>query len=319
MSLNMKRNEYTLKSLLPVLMAAFLVVGCGEDDDNGPNGPDGIPCGLHLPNGTSYKGVMGSSTLDKPLEFGVADKDGKLLPSRWVHFKVSAGDGTLSADSIKTGSDGIDTLEYIFDGSLGHADIELMVRGIDTQLVKLRANTLIIGDTWQGQYILSDETYGDVKIFNGQPASVDVDPHYWIVYGNYEAALGVVFIIEDTIRDEEASDDEPVIGIIVNSIYEHKTADSIGLGSSIDDLRAVYGEPHEIDYDPAPPPAVTMTYPSLGLYLYADPDDTTLFEIHLGSPWVPQAAGKMHALDRKPSRRAGHQAVSPVGRYRLTK
>jgi hypothetical protein len=205
------------------------------------------------------------------------------------------GDGELSHRSITTDSSGTAGFWYAFTGDSGHAVIRLVAEGIDSLDIFLRANTLIPGPHGQGQYVLFDDTFADVKNFNGLPASVDVDPDYWVVYANYESALGVVVVIEDANQDNSAADWEEVKGVIVNSVYKGTTTDTIpiGIGSSISDMRAIFGDPDTVRYDPIPPPAVYIRYLSKGLTFYGNfTTDTNIVEIHLSENIISTTARK---------------------------
>ncbi|MGH8015616.1 MAG: hypothetical protein ACREBV_05450, partial [Candidatus Zixiibacteriota bacterium] len=177
---------------------------------------------------------------------------------------------------------------------------------LDTVNVFLRANTLIPGVGGQGQYILFSELYFDVKNFNGDPASVDEDPAFWINYANYESALHVVFVIDDTNQDGLAQNIEEVLAILMTDGYTGKTKDSIGIGSTYNELKAIYGPPDTVEYDPSPPPALVIVYDSLGLVFFTNtvvgnPVDTnvSVFEIHASdfvTKRAPVAMARKNAL-----------------------
>jgi len=232
---------------------------------------------------------MGDTIPDKVLQFAVADKNDNYLPNQQIQLYLMEGDGHLNPKSVTTDSTGIASFPYGFTGDSGHAVIRLVVEGIDSLDIFLRANTLIPGPGGQAQCVLFDDTYADVKNFNGLPASVDVDPDYWVVYANYESALGVVVVIDDANKDESAADWEEVKGVIVNTVYSKKTAQGIGIGSPIDSVRGVYGEPNRIwFYDLGPPEewAVVFDYDSFGLSFFCDTVGTNVEEIHL-TEWIP--------------------------------
>ncbi|MCK4573218.1 MAG: hypothetical protein KAU36_02550, partial [candidate division Zixibacteria bacterium] len=305
-----------------LLIALFLLIGpmallfgCG-DDDPPVKPPPVIPTGMEVLNGDLYKAVMGSAEVDPALEFGVYDDDGDSLPNQWVHFRRLVGDGTFVADSVRSDTIGRATAEYVFDGSMGHAEIQAFLRDVDTVSVTMRANTLIPGTVGQAQYVLFNDRYAGVKDYNGEPASVDVDPTSWILYANYEAALGLVVVIEDVNHDEQAVDTADVLSVIVNTIYAGKTADSIGIGSTMADLRAAYGAPDTILYDPAPPAARYIRYNDLGLTIYADlTADTTIFEIHMtGIISAPKISGKIAAPVSTGVEPADHHVYRPYRR-----
>lgn len=276
-------NFCAMNKLYPILSCALIIaigmfmVSCDDDSDNSSD-PDRIVTA----NGLCYKGSMGSNTTDNPLTFRLTDEDNDNYPYRRINFSLLEGDGELSATSVETDKDGEAVIQYLFNGSLGHAVIRAAYSDITPSDVYIRASTIIPGVDGQGQYVLFEDTYKDVKDFNGLPASVDVDPNYYLLYVNYEAAKGVVVMIDDENQDELISDDEDVIGVIVNTIYTGKTADSIGIGSTIADLRTAYGTPDMVWYDPTYPPAVVIQYSLLGMTCYGErASDTTIFEIHV--------------------------------------
>jgi len=273
-------------------LSLSLFLGCGDND--GPVGPGNLAKIVAI-NGLYYKGVMGDTIPDTVLQFTVADKNNNYLPNQQIQLFLVEGDGHLNPKSITTDSSGIAGFPYAFTGDSGHAVIRLIAPDVDTLDILLRANTLIPGLHGQGQYVLFDDTYADVKNFNGDPASVDVDPDYWVVYANFESALGVVVVIEDANQDNSAADWEEVKGVIVNTVYLGTTTDTIpiGIGSSISDVRAIFPDPDTVRYDPIPPPAVYIRYLSKGLTFYGDfTADTNIVEIHLSENIISTAARK---------------------------
>lgn len=314
--------------LLPVL--TLMLAACGGDDKDNPNGPVPLDPGIYLANGPVYKGEAGTAGLTPQFKVGVADADGDLLTQSWLIVDLIRGDGTLP-DSVQTGSDGYATLSYTFSDTLGYADVQLMSRDYDTVLARLRANlmrpgdeqsvydtlidntvtppeTLILLDTMtiagQGEYIIFDDTYGSVKAVNGNPASVDVHPALWVTYANYEASRGVVVPMEDVVQDEVAQDFEPVLGVIVNSVYEGTTAGGVGIGSGIADFRAEYGQPDSIDLDVDPnfdpTHAIRCKYIEPEMIFWCDTlPDTNIFEMHFywkPMPIVLGASGSDHKV-----------------------
>ncbi len=260
-----------------ILLFSFLFASCGDDDPVKPT----VDAGLNSVGGFYYKAVMGAVN---NIEFSVGSPDKVPMTGSWVHFNIIIGDGSLVNDSVQVDANGKATCQYNFDGVLGHAELQALVRNVDTTTVTLRASTLIPGVTGQGQYILMEDRYEDIKNFNGTPLSVDVDPTSWILYAVYESNLGVVFVMEDINRDSTLTDSSHVLGIIVNTVYTGKTSDSLGIGSTMGEVGAVYGGTNEV-YDPTPPPAYSYKFPSSGLTFWADTSavfiDRVVFEIHL--------------------------------------
>ncbi len=238
--------------------------------------------------GSYYRGEMGSNQLSPALRFAAADAAAVLLDNLWINLRLVEGDGVvIPADSVLTDSAGFGYVSYNFSGQLGHAVISANFRNVDTVDVFLRANTIIPGAGGQGQYIFFSEKLADVKNFNGNPNSTDVDPVYYVTYANYESNLHVVFAINDFNQDTLAQNTEDVLAILLTDGYTGKTKDSIGIGSTYNEIKAVYGPPDTVAYDPAPPPALVFTYDALGLVFFANtvtgnPVDTnvTVFEIH---------------------------------------
>ena len=280
-----------------VFLVTATICGCGCNGDDPPKPP--VPDGVTAVNGLFYKGNMGSDDMDQPLVFAVADNKGVYVPDQWIHFSLLTGDGLISADSLKTGSDGKATLAYTFSGSLGHAEIRAIARNLDTAYVYLRANTLIPGDHGQGQYILLDDTYADVVDFNGEPVTIDFLPEDGIAVANYEATLGVVVVIYDTDENGEIEPTSPVYGVLVvdsvfpqppdsstmSARYEGATKDSIQIGSSY--WADIYPNPAYGEYDSlrfwSDPilPGLQLFYDSLHLQFWCHPSDTTVYQISI--------------------------------------
>ncbi len=241
---------------------------------------------------------MGDTIPDTVLQFAVADKNDNYLPNQQIQLYRVEGDGHLNPKSITTDSSGIAGFPYVFNGSLGHAVIRLIAPDVDTLDILLRANTLIHSPGGQAQYVLFDDTYGDVKKFNGDPASVDTYDDHPKIYINYEDALGVVVVVYDLDTNGVIYDTSSVYGVIVNTVYEGKTADSIGIDSPIDLLRSAYGTPNSIEYS-ADDTAIVVEYESLGLTFYCDSVDTNVEEIHL-IEWVPTPETGADSITNRP-------------------
>lgn len=301
--------KYTI--LITAALMALVIIGCGDDDDNG-NGPTTVQ-GLAAVNGQYYKGEMGSSSLTPDLVFGVQDSDGNWLPDYQIQLHPIEGDGTLSGRSVTSDSTGLATVTYTFDGDLGHAEILATARNEqDSVTVYLRANTLIPGDSGQGQYVLFNDIFSTVIAINGSPASVDVYTNHETTYMNYEDSLGVVVMVDDPNDQNQYFDTSSVRGVIVNTKYEGTTVEGIGIGSDIADLRAVFGDPDSIRYSYED---ILVRYMSLGMDCFcSDNADTTVAEIHVKFTDQPQqehsvsAATATEELRPAQSRRA----------YRLT-
>ena len=217
-----------------ILSFSFLFTSCGGDNPIKTE----VTQGLNTVGGSYYKAVMGATN---NIEFSLGAADKSPIVGSWVYFNLLLGDGTIVNDSAQTDSNGKAVCQYTFDGTLGHAEIQALVRNIDTTTVTVRANTLIPGTTGQGQYILMEDRYSDVKNFNGTPECVDPDPDNWFLYVVYESSLGVVVLVEDVNHDSVAVDTAQVLGVTVNTIYSGKTSESIGIGSTLGDVTDVYG------------------------------------------------------------------------------
>ena len=279
----LKKESRVVLLVSMLVLFSFIFSSCGDDP---PTKSDPIPEGISSVAGDYIKAVMGDTT---DIEFIVVAVNQAPIVNSWVHFSQIIGDGTFVDDSIKTNSNGIATCKYIFDGDLGHAEIQALVRDVDTISVSVRASTIIPGANGQGQYILMDDVYSDIKNFNGLPVSIDIDPTAWILYAVYESNLGVVFVMEDTDHNEILSDSEPVLGIIVNTVYTGTTKDSIRIGSSMSDVFNVYDTATQ-NADNNPPPAYYYSYPAYGMTFWTPQvpfDSQTVFEIHLSETVTP--------------------------------
>lgn len=281
-----------------LLLFSFLFSSCGDDDN--PTKPV-VTQGLNTVGGFYYKAVMGA-TNNITFTLGAADKSP--ISGSWVQFSIILGDGTFVIDSVKTDVNGKAVCQYNFDGVLGHAEIQALVRNIDTTTVTVRANTLIPGATGQGQFILMEDRYSDIKNFNGTPIQVDPDPYSWGLYAVYESTLGVVFIMEDINRDSTLTDTSNVLGIIVNTVYTGKTKDSLCIGSTLAEVFSVYSD-SVVAFDPSPPAAYSYKYPLEGITFWVGIDgaiiDREVFEIHLieniaTSPPIPSMKSKDGSL-----------------------
>ena len=241
-----------------------------------------VPVRVVAGNGAYYKGIMGSDSLEPTLGFHVEDAQGIPVTLPWIYLSLIEGDGDLTPDSLK----GFEVANYDFSGSMTHAVVEAMVRDVDTTEVNIRTNAIVPGAGGQGQYVLFGDPYSAVLSLNGNPSSVDEDPNVWLNYAVYETTLGVVFLILDDNQSTTAEETEPVIGVIFTSNFTGaKTADSIGIGSTIDEVRAVYGIADTTYYDDQEPVAQAFIYRDEGLTFYTTvTGDSTVFELHVVEP-----------------------------------
>ncbi len=263
------------------------------------------PESIDASEGLYYKGEMGSAALTPLLTFQVIDAAGGASTQAWIHFELLGGDGTLSADSILPGLAGAAYPTYNFSGSFGYADLRAKVKGVDSVDVYLRANTLIPGLGGQGQYAHFGDPYSVARGFNGNPEGVT--PVGYINYVEYEQTLGVVLMVLDTVPNDVADGIEPIYGVIVNTVYDKKTADGIGVNSHISDVIAVYGQPDTSYLDPTPPAADVYHYDDPPMDFFADTADSLVFEIHFkaplveGSPWQGQSVVDEKTLKSTPA------------------
>jgi hypothetical protein len=259
-----------------------------------------IPHSVTALNGQYYKGSLGSSTLTPSLKFICTDSTTQMLYKPWIHVRKLSGDGQISADSLRPDASGKATFTYLFSDTIGQATLRAFVRGFDSTDVNLRADILTPGPHGQGQYISLDDNFSTVKIVNGPPVSVDVDPVYWITYANYESTLGVVAEIDDANHNSLADDGEGVLGVIVTTIYQGKTSEGIGIGAAYHDVVSAYGQPDSLRYDPTPPAAIIIKYVHRGLIFVGVPADTSIEQIEVSefvtaSPGLKQGSGRISA------------------------
>ena len=289
--MQLKKNSSLNLFFALIIFSSILIVSCNDDP---PTKPIVLPL-LSSSSGDYIKAVMGDTT-----DIEIVAKNSSQQPSAntWVIFTKIIGDGSLIVDSVETDVDGKAVCQYIFDGALGHAEIQAKIRNVDSILIAVRANTLIPGTTGQGQYVLMEDTYSEVKNLNGTPERVDADPSSWILYAVYESSLGVVVVIEDINQDSTLTDTSNVLGIIVNTVYTGKTKDSIGIGSLLSDFVNYYTD-SVVTFYPAPnpqtnpptDPAYAYRYPTEGLTFWTSTNGNELirevFEIHLSELVTP--------------------------------
>jgi len=245
-------------------------------------------------NGRHYRMDVDETTFSPELLFAVADESGFCSPDHWINYSIIEGDGFLEDDSSRSDSSCMATVGYSFGDSLGHAIIRASAPGKDSVDVNLRFNGLVPG--LQGQYLLLGEEYGVVKMFNGLPDELVVHPTNFLFIADYEQSLGVVVILADIDQDEIVGDNDTIIEIIVNdnedgnpvNNYKGRTRDSLGIGSMIADLLAVYGPADDIFADVASQPFYwRYRWLSLGLIVYTSyvsEADRDVREIHIRPP-----------------------------------
>lgn len=279
--------------ILTILLLVFSVVlsSCGDDDPVGPQ----VPAGFNA-TATFYRGVMGSdATVGPEIAFTYGSADKSAIAGSWIVFSLLEGDGSLAFDSIQTDANGKAVCRYTFNGALGHAEIQAMIRNVDTLTVEVRANTLIPGTGGQAQYIVFGDKVSDLIKWNGQPDTVDVPTTVWLVIAVYEDSKGLVFVYNDLDSNEVLSENDSLIQMIVSTIYEGKTKDSIGIGSSVAAFTAVYGGTSPV-YDSDPPPAWYYNYDAYGIDIWTDSAQTEIIQIDIdqnGSPPIPLLKEKM--------------------------
>jgi hypothetical protein len=252
------------------------------------------PDRLVADSGLYYRGMMNSSTLVPPMIIRATDASGNRFPNRWIHLNRRAGSGVIGADSMLTDTGGAIRPTYTFSGSLGHAVLRAILPQTDTLDLFLRANTMVWGDSAQGEYIKLGDQFSFVKKFDGLPESIDVDPNFWLTYAVYENTRGVVAILDDVDQDGMASDWEPVSGIILTMIYPNKFINGIGINSTIytpgvttGAVDSAFGRADSVYYDATPPAAWTYVYSTEGITFYADQQTPRrVIEIHLVAPHI---------------------------------
>ncbi|RKX24357.1 MAG: hypothetical protein DRP45_08390 [Candidatus Zixiibacteriota bacterium] len=238
--------------------------------------------GLEAVNGLYYKGEMNSSVQTPLLQFRAAGDTSLVTPNTWASFSIIEGDGTLTSDSGLIDDGQIAQTAYDFSGSLGHAVVRAIISGTDTLDVQVRANTIIPGTNGQAQYVLLSDTYADVKHFNGDPYRVDYPPQDPDnSYAVYEDTEGLVVAVEDTeLPWDLIQDNEPVDVILITGVLAGcETADGIGIGSPILDVRTVFGVPY---VESLMGDAYFLRYLDEGLDFYTDTTgDSLVVELHL--------------------------------------
>ncbi len=243
------------------------------------------PAEIQAVNGIYYTGFYGGSTVLNPApEFTVRDIFGNLVAGQKIQLSQIEGDGSFvgndGATQMETGPDGVAEFSYRFDGSLGHSIMRLIVPEVDSLDVFLRANVLIPGATGQGQYVLLSEWYADVVLWNGQPESFDTSGAMGgsFYYANYSSSLGLQFLFDRP--SGQPTDTSQVLGVVAEPPYTGDTPEGIGVGSTIADVRAAYGDPTNSTAVAAD--TLRLEYdPILTIFDVAVETDTTVFRVIL--------------------------------------
>jgi hypothetical protein len=224
----------------------------------------------------------------------VTDSSGGGDAFAWVQVERLGGDG-YTADSVMANGVGVATVSYQFNGDFGHTQLRLYgTHTTDTVELQVRASTIIAGAEAQGQYVLLGDTYADVKHYNGLPQLTVPDDSYWLNYAVYETALGLVLVVVDENQSNSVDDGEHVNEIVLNTVYAGKSKDSLGVGSTIQAFRAVYGTETETWVDATPPAADAYRFGVAGVVVFTYQGQNEVFEIHLYDP----TPGKAVRLDR---------------------
>lgn len=258
-----------------------------------------VPYQIQAANGIYFKGTMGSSVVSPSMRFRVVDFNAQMLRKVWTHFSVIDGDGAVSPDSVRAGEDGFVQATYSFSGSRADAMVRIAVPGVDSIDLFVRANLLVPGAIAQAQYILLSDSYQTIKGFNGTPVAIDPVPGKYLRVANYEASLGFVAVIDDANHNDIADDGEVVntlvkvfgderTGLIINTVSKDTSAEGIGIGSSISNIRTAYGSPDSA-YIYSILDTLVAFYSSRGLTFFCGMNtptggDTIVAEIHLWKP-----------------------------------
>ncbi len=290
----------TQRALWIFLLAAVVIMagctGCGDGGTDPPPPPGNTILPL---NGLLFKGTMGSDSLNKAATFAVTNTNGDRIVGQQIQVSLLSGDGTGYPATITTDASGVATLTYNFSGVKPYASIQLMVPDVDTITVLLRADAIYPGVHGQASFVSFDDRWSNVHDWLGDPVSVDVipPPNNTIIYVNYESSLGVVVMVYDLDRNGVLYDTSSVYGVIVNTIYQGTTtgANPIGIGSTLADLRNLYGSPDYVIAVDGHPDTVEYRYIAWGLlgYAYAPAaGDSILTEMH----WTEYAIQPDHIV-----------------------
>jgi hypothetical protein len=203
-------------------------------------------------NGQYYTTGMRGFVSQNSLQFIVEDTAGFRIGNVDLLLSQVEGDGAFTGnqnDTVRTDpTTGVGTFAYSFNGSLGHSIMRLTLPDVDTLDVYLRSNVLIPGAGGQAQYVLFDDTWADVRAFDGDPASVDTTGAFGgtFVYANYRDVLGVTAAFYDDDRDDQLFDTSQVYGVVLDTAYTGTTFGGIGLYSTFSELQTAYGAPDSI-------------------------------------------------------------------------
>jgi hypothetical protein len=300
---------------LPIvaLGTLFLAFGCKKKptDPPPPDPPPGKAVNIEV-NGLYHRAVMGSDTTFPLDSFRIVDANHVVIPNQWIKLQILEGDGSLLSDSINTGAGGSARMNYTFNGLKGHALIRALAPlNVDTVDVVLRANTIIPGDNGQGQYVRLTDNYRTVKALNGLPDAI-VNTIDGILIADYEQSAGVVVLMYDTDDNGIFYDTSSVFMVIMSNakfLYTGKTKDSIGIGSGIAAIRAIYGTPDTVYLDPAPPPAIVVEYFTPRLRFWCSTADTVAFQIDIEETTNTMPSGKLIAKTYLSHRRQSDRRI----------
>ncbi|MBI5266711.1 MAG: hypothetical protein HY851_05710 [candidate division Zixibacteria bacterium] len=254
------------------------------------------PDRLSADNGLYYKGLMDSSTLLPQLVLRATDAWGNRFANRWIRLIKLAGSGVISADSLITDSEGAIRPTYTFSGQFGHAVLRAILPQTDTLDLYLRANTMLWGDSAQGEYIKFGDQFSFIKKFDGMPERIDVDPNAWLTYAVYENTRGVVAVLEDININSMADEWEPVVSVILTMIYPGRFRNGVGINSTIytpgvnaGAVDSAFGLADTVYFDAVSPEAWAYVYRAEGITFFADQQTPRrVFEIHLFAPQITQ-------------------------------
>ncbi|MEK7774717.1 MAG: hypothetical protein AAB305_02385 [Candidatus Zixiibacteriota bacterium] len=307
MSIQIGNEQKPLHSFVSLAISAVVVVtllvayGCKKKptDPPPPEPPPAKAVNIEAVNGLYYHAVMGSDSTYPATSLRIVDANSTVILNQWIQLQILEGDSALQSDSVFTGAAGLARLRYTFNGPKGHAVIRALAPlGVDTVDVVLRANTIIPGDDGQGQYVRLTDNYKTVKALIGLPDAIATIPGALIA--DYELSQGVVIFMYDSKGTGRFYDTSSVAMIVLSTEqfpYAGKTRDSIGIGSSISDLRAIYGTADTIHYYTDPPqlPAIIVEYRTPWIVFWCSTQDTIVEQIDLRETTNTSPSGKLVA------------------------